>query len=385
VIKRCIIHFGLHKTGSSSIQQFLRRELTDPAFFYPESGREPHLRDNCHNRVLVAAFCDMPERYHTHAIEGVSFNTLRARGEQFKSQLRTWSRDGSSQTLILSAEELSNFEVGEARAMADFLRSLQWEVSGLGYVRKYKRLQESRFQQALRMPSLKMRLLPPEHDRFARFPYRHKIEKFLQIFGSDAVTVRKFDRSTLEGGCVVRDFCTRIGISQEVPPTKPTNRSLSLNAIRLLYAYRKFGTSAHGDRDLSIRDCLLVEKLSEIEGPRATFHSSLLLRSRDKWEGDVEWVSEFLGENMLGDLYADDSAPCLRSEADLLEFSPRSLEWLASASQTRPSLLKTGDPVLVARSVGLLRDRAVSETAGLAARTRQWFFSSRKHSIRTIE
>lgn len=303
----------------------------------------------------------------------------------FKKRLQMWSNKEASQTLLLSAEELSNFEFGEVRAMADFLRGLRCEVSGLAYVRKYKRLQESRFQQALRMPSLKRRLLPPEHDRFARFSYRHKIEKFLQIFGPEAVTVRKFDRSALEGECVVSDFRTHVGISQEVPASEPINRSLSLDAVRLLYAYRKFGTGAHEDRDPSIWDCLLVEKLSEVEGPRATFHSSLLVRSRDKWEDDVAWISEFLGENMLGDLYADDSAPCLRSEADLLEFSPPSLEWLASASGTKPSLLKTGDPALVARSVGLLRDRAVGQSAGRGVRKRLWFFSFKGLSIHTTE
>lgn len=383
--KRCVIHFGLHKTGSSSIQQFLRRQLTDPAFFYPESGCEPHLRDNCHNRVLVAAFCDVPERYHTHAIEGVSLNTLRARGEQFKNQLRTWGKKESSHTLILSAEELSNFESGEACAMADFLGSLPCEVSGLAYVRKYKRLQESRFQQALRMPSLKRRLLPPEHDRFARFPYRSRIEKFLRIFGPEAVTVRKFDRRTLEGGCVVRDFCTRVGISQELPSMEPINRSLSLDAVRLFYAYRKFGTSAQEDCDPSIRDCLLLEKLAQMDGPRAAFHSSLLERSKDKWRADVEWISEYLGEDMLGDIYADDGGPCLRSEVDLLKFSPWSLDWLTSASQTKSGLLKTGDPALVAKSVGLLRDRAIGDTAGASRRKRRWFFSFRNPSARTIE
>jgi len=382
---RCVVHFGLHKTVSSSIQRFLRRKLADPAFFYPESVQEPHLSDDCHNRILVAAFSATPERYHTHAVEGVSFSTLRARGETFKKRLRIWSNKEDSQTLLLSAEELSDFEPREVRAMADFLGSLQCEISGLAYVRKYKRLQESRFQQALRMAGQRRRLLPPEHDRFARFPYRQKIEKFLQVFGRESVTVRKFDVSTLEGGCVVRDFCAHVGISREPGVVERVNRSLSLDAVRFLYAYRKFGTGTHLGGDSSIRDHLLLDKLAEMDGPRAAFHSSLLAQNRDKWRADVEWISEHLGEDMLGDLYADDDAPCLRSEADLLEFSPHSLDWLASESRARSGLLKTGNPVLVAESIRLLHDRAVGKAAGSGVRKRQWFLNFKGPSTQAIE
>lgn len=361
-IKRCVLHFGLHKTGSTSIQQFLRRQLNDPAFFYPESGRDPHLQDNCQNRILVAAFRASPEQYHAHAKEGASRVLLRERGQLFKTQLQTWAKEEGTRTLILSAEELSNFEFDEVQTMAQFLRHLTSEISGIGYVRKYKELQESRFQQAVRMPGPRRWLLPPEDKRFARFHYRDKIEKFLQIFGRNAVIVRKFDRNNLEQKCVVCDFCKTIGISQPSPLIAQENKSLSLDAIRLLYTHRKFCLTGLQREDSSLGDYLLAEKLAELAGFRAAFHSTLLTQSEEYWRADVDWISEFLGEEMLGNLFADDDKPCIRNEADLFCFSTDSLEWLAKETGLAPSKLNHATPETVGDAVGILRDKTMRYT-----------------------
>jgi len=372
--KRCIIHFGLHKTGSSSIQRFLRHELRDERFYYPDSEQLPHLRDNCHNRPLCCAFQSHPEKYHSHAKEGASLSELRARGEWFKQQLSAGIGAENAKTLILSAEELSDFTAEEIGGLVRFLDSLSLDVSAIGYVRKYKQLQESRFQQALREPGPRGRLLPPEAPRFTIFPYRQKLEKFSEVLGSSAVRIKKFEAAALSDGGIIADFCRRVGIAQLPIFYGRANEGLSIDAVRLLYAYRKFHPGpVTGNAEGTIIS-RMVNKLSELKGERVTFHSSLLARSEDNWRADVNWISERMGEDMLGDLYGGDQQGCVRGEADLFVFSLPSLEWLASKAEVPLSTIRSGDPSLVAGAVGILKDHLSTEGNKTPQLGGGWFF-----------
>lgn len=357
MIEDCIIHFGLHKTGSSSIQWFLRHELRDERFFYPASGQLPHLLDNCHNRSLCCAFQDNPEKYHIHLKEGVGLTRLRARGEWFKKQIGTVTALRKVKTLILSAEELSNHSASELERLKDFLGGHGLTVRAIGYVRKYKQLQESRFQQALREPGTRRLPLSPEAPRFTNFPYREKLEKFPEVFGHSSVQVEKFEIAASSDGGVVGDFCRKAGIAQQPRSTAQQNEGLSMHAIRLLYVFRKFGSASSRVVEPIHANLRLIDKLSELKGDRVAFHSSLVRKSEHQWRIDVDWISQQMGDDMVGDLYGADDRDCLRGEADLFVFSLPSLEWLASESQTQFSELKSGAPHVVAESVGLLAKR----------------------------
>jgi hypothetical protein len=101
----------------------------------------------------------------------------------------------------------------------------------------------------------------------------------------------------------------------------------------------------------------LVEKLSELKGSRAFFHSSLLTSTEDKWRPDVEWAMQRTGFDLLGDIYEDDDKQCVRSQDDMLRFSPRSLDWLACAASIKATKIATGDPKAVAGAVRVLSER----------------------------
>ncbi len=100
--------------------------------------------------------------------------------------------------------------------------------------------------------------------------------------------------------------------------------------------------------------------MSELKGDRLVFHSSFFLRSESNWRADVDWISERIGEDMLGDLYADDEKDCVRSEADLLRFSKASLDWLARESGVSVRSLQDGNPKAVAQAVARLRNPVTS-------------------------
>ena len=139
MITRCIIHFGLPKTGTTSIQRFLRYELTDPGFHYPTFTTNRHLRDDCHNRALNRAFRSDPENFHAHVKAGLSKEILQKQGAAFREQLQHEVRSSPAHTLLLSAEDLSWFSLGDIRRLVEFLTSLGLRARALAFVRRLKR------------------------------------------------------------------------------------------------------------------------------------------------------------------------------------------------------------------------------------------------------
>jgi hypothetical protein len=358
MIKHCLIHFGFPKTGTTSIQRFLRHKLSDPGFYYPAFNTSGGLSDDCHNRALNCAFRSDPEKFHAHAKAGLSKEIIRQQGHAFCEQLQHAVRNASAHTLLLSAEDLSWFPADDIRALIDFVTGLGLPTQALAFVRRSKRDQESRFQQSLRDPGFLEITKQRRNEFLSRFlttHYKHPISNFDNGLGRSNVLLFEFDPSRFEGGCAVRQFCKLVGIRQQTIPATFVNDSLSSEALKLLCAYRTHGPGYGEGWGAMEENRRLVEKLSELKGPRLVFHSSLLNSKEDKWRADVEWAMERTGFDLLGNIYEDDDKPCVRGAEDMFRFSPESLDWLARAANVEPSRLASADPTVVAATVHTLR------------------------------
>ncbi len=63
-MSKCIIHIGMHKTGSTSIQKSLDG-FHDQEFFYAHLGNTPN-----HSLAIFSLFSSHPERHHLHIARG---------------------------------------------------------------------------------------------------------------------------------------------------------------------------------------------------------------------------------------------------------------------------------------------------------------------------
>lgn len=359
MIKSCILHFGLPKTASTSIQQFLRHDLEDAGFCYPGfSLDEGNVSDDCHNRALCCAFFSTPEKFHTSVKLGLSAESLRLQGEDGRRQLTNAVQRSKAHTLILSAESLYRFPFEDLQRLVEFLSNLYLRVRAIGYVRKFKRHQESFFQQRVRGPS-RAGLSKNFQFGFFSVSYQKNISKFDELLGKSNVIIREFDPRKFEAGCPVRHFCQTVGIQQKHIPLRAANESLSLEALQLLYAFRMFGAGYGKGLEAMNANTRLLERLSRCGGTRFFYHSSLLAQAEDEWRADVEWAEERTGIPLLGNIHEDDEKPCVRCEADLLRFSKESLEWLARETGVSFQSLQGGDPEAVAQAVERLREPVV--------------------------
>lgn len=374
---RIVVHFGLPKTGSTSIQESLFRYLNDPRFHYV-SFSNPKT-----SLVIATGFKDDPARFGAHARRGTSSDELQRLRKQAVDSLEAELQAAGGRTAILSSEAISSFHMQEIRNLCSFITKHRPAATAVAYVRRPKEYMESVFQQRVKGGVQRFRapsLLPN---------FRARFEHFDAVLGRQNVGLWLFDPASFPGHCVVQDFCSRLGITFRPEDAVRANEGLSLPALSLLFAYRKFGPGYGVGPTVPLENSLLVTKIRALPGPRLRLHSSVVapvIKARRK---GIEWMEERLGASLAEDLTLHDR-DAIRSEDELLRFTPEALRWLAEelgdgyVRRWHPEM----DPREVAEWMHLLRlklaaaDKRVQRDAVPKSPVRKMFNHIRRRALR---
>jgi len=313
-MSRCIVHVGMHKTGSSSIQVSLARHLADPAFHYLDFG-EPNA-----SRAISTAFRADPETYHINRRLGLDREALREEAARIRATLARELQQAGSRTAILSGEDICLLAPPELRALQRVLEVAGREPRIVAYVREPVSFMESAFQQRVKggLATLEMTPLYPR--------YQARFRKLERVFGPTRVEYWHYAPASFPSGCVVMDFCTRLGIAFDPASVVRSNQSLSLPALRLLYIYRRHGPAPQPGQEGRRRDRRFVRLLSRIEGPRLRFHADMVARILEASAEDRRWMEERLGVPLEG--AGSSATDAVRGDADLLHCDERGRAWL---------------------------------------------------------
>lgn len=315
------------KTGTSSIQAYLHglREASDSfeyvAFRSLDSGYI----------ISHLFFANLIYRYRGYRggylkLSEVDQNRREA-GEYLQMCIRR-ARDKHC-LLLLSWEVLWDMPEAELRQIRTRLESEGFEVRVLLYLRSWKEWIESMFQQKIKTGDHRGFPVPEAPPN-----YRVPIEKMDGVFGSDNVALAEYAPSKFREGCIVQDFCARIGI--EFVPTKRVrvNESLHLPAIKLLYVYNRFGRGMSQATGPQIQ--AMVTALSELGGVQMRLHSDVVAPWIPALERQRLWIEYRTGFSWgfeAFDIY-DDEVATIRTEADLFRLDKASMEWLARQTNT---------------------------------------------------
>jgi hypothetical protein len=368
----CILHYGFPKTGSTAIQRTLSVHLADPRFVYSHFQDPLHDHGN-HSRAMATAFGDRPEEYHSHMAEGVSAGMLLQERGRLLGRLDDEIASLSGTTFLLSNESLSFLRANGLHRLRQFLEKRHLSTRPVGYIRTMRDNFEASFVERLKH---RQGSLDDFFEGRAIGP-RSQIANLDKVFGRENVLLWTYNRRLFPDGCVVADFCQRLGIDRPPVLNREANRSLCLPAVRLLFAYRHFFPASPPGRRTIEHISALIAVLGEIAGPRFRFHPLPLEPVIREHGIHLDWLEERVGAS-LRDGMDDDAGPSIRSEEDLLDFSPESLDWLARRTGIPAGSLAGDDPSTVADAVDRLREIAVAEqvaaqrkAAGLPARLRQ--------------
>lgn len=317
--ERLIVHVGMHKTGTSSIQDSLAANLEDPRFQYVQFGQP-----NGSLAILQAYGRLSGIRPNAPPDDDIERRLI---GRRKGMTLITEALNGlHGQTGIVSGEAILTLSTKDLAFFFDLLRRYRRNTKVVAYLRRPKAYTESAYQQKLKS------LFVPLAGQPQVIAYRSVFERFDEVVGRSQVSLWLFDPPTLTRGCVVQDFCRRMKI--KFPPSKVirSNDGLSASATQLLYIFRKKNPT------FARRDKTIVEALSELKGNKLRFHSQLLSEIMRAPADQLDWASERVGEDMNED-YAVDDAMAIRNEADMLNLSPETIDWLGAATGVSAKLM----------------------------------------------
>ena len=291
-MKKCVVHIGMHKTGTSSIQRTLYNHLNHESIDYLDLGGANHSlpiaalfeANPKRKEILLKRFLSEREEEDR---EG-SLNKLMAKMiDQFKNM--------KSGTLIISGEGIRAIDPKGLIQFRDLLATYFDEIKIIGYVREPVSYLESAFQQIAKEGQCLQRL-----DRI--YPYYRKFGNFEEIFGEENLLLYKFDRDRLYQGDVVKDFCKRIGFSIPDEKIVRSNESISLNALSALC---NFWSCEGGKYFLGLpkrKKKRFISFFRFVKGDKLHFSKELVQPILDRNRQDLEWIEQRLGEPLETDL-----------------------------------------------------------------------------------
>ncbi len=212
---KCIIHIGVHKTGSTSIQLAFDGYKTE-AYSYADMGTPNHTTPF---QTLFST--DAREKYWTRLGQSAD-EKRRIYEERLDAALQ-----GEQDTIIFSGEGISLLDIAELKRMRSRLEKTCTEFTVVMFVRDPLSWTMSSMQEACKHGS-------PLQD----ISSQHVSERYRnvrQVFGEDEVCVIKYEDKKLFDGDVVAQFCSvlNLPLPLEYKPrfSNISMRSDSFNAL----------------------------------------------------------------------------------------------------------------------------------------------------------
>ena len=325
---KCILHVGMHKTGTTSIQNSLQK-LDDDTFYYAR------LRDRPNHSLAVNMIFAKPNDPRLKKKWFTKGGDVEVQGREGRRDLNTSVVTARGRTLVLSGEGMLRMPVADLNRLKNFMNLHGYDdIEVIAYIRPPMGYISSAVQQHIKtgnQSSFNITNSVPD--------YKAKFSKFDEVFGPDKVRLFKFDPNSFPGRDVVADFCAKAGIplSSIVPVRK--NESITRLAAQLRFQYTVHA-EAEGLRPLrgGAIAAALCERLLPLDPTRFRVAPSVLKPVADSLKSDIEWMEKRLGQPLQEDLR--DEPGDVRTEEDLLQPVPginqRLLEILAKIGEPVP-------------------------------------------------
>jgi hypothetical protein len=228
-MERIILHVGMHKTGSTSIQRTLDG-YRDDTFEYaklPPPIEEEKANSSNHSLLVSTSFSKNYKNLHELKGRGIQDSEIEQIRQKCRSTLSDCLEQTEARVLIISAESIIDLDFQSTQELGDFLKQYTQDVQVFAYVRDPFDFVKSATQEAFKWWS-EVRQPHP-------ICYRQYFESLEDVFGSKNVNYRIFRRNNLVEENVVTDFCSWIGLPNSIKSKTDANTSMSTDAARCLY------------------------------------------------------------------------------------------------------------------------------------------------------
>jgi hypothetical protein len=281
--KKCILHGGMPKTGSTSIQEaFFEFTSSDLVYAPLILGNHTFALEYLFNpkgkeRLKALPARRLPKHFHRR-VQGLA--------ERFEAFLKSNTR-----SVLISSEALVGPRLLDNRdALVDFLKPYFDEIEFVAYLRAPDDYMVSSMQQTLQSSE-------SYFDLKHFYPhYRESFEPWVETLGAANVSLIEYAPSRLNGGNVVSDFAARLGVSVIGANNEQSNTAQSAEAI----ATQQLWNRRLNEADLSFyqRAKISFGRREVIKFGKHNFgvEPKLLQSICKENQEDIAWAEEMLGK-----------------------------------------------------------------------------------------
>lgn len=220
--KNCIIHIGMPKTASTSLQDYFYNNI-EPNYKYPDIGT-PYISDK-----LFSLFSENPSEYHANYLKNLSIDEIAFENQKFHEFLVNDINASNKEFYILSSEDFFHMNSIEVQKIWKFT-NMHFDTSKIiGYVRNPTTFIPSAFQELCKFHGLQS--LETFH-----FYHRYKnFQNFDDIFGRDSVILLDYEMA-FNKNLILENLCSASGLKCTGSLKKQNNQSSSKEFIAIMFA-----------------------------------------------------------------------------------------------------------------------------------------------------
>ncbi len=309
-MRSCIIHIGMHKTGTTSIQQSLHR-FADKRFFYANLGGVCN-----HSLAIFSIFADKPESHHLHKVSKRDRAGVARYISEMKSDLEESIDNAADRTLLISGEDIGMLSIAALNKLKSYFAKHFEEISIVGYVRAPAAYISSGFQEKVKGGVTRGFDVAKEYRN-----YQKSFDKFDTVFGKENVHLWKFAPEIFPGGCVVSDFCQRLQIELPANRIVRSNESLSRPLVALFFTYGKYAAQFGFERMAGAESQRMARTLSAENDLKFRFSPDILRPILEDNHKDIQWMETRLGQPLTESLGSHQNGD-VSCDEDLLTVEP---------------------------------------------------------------
>lgn len=316
-----VLHIGVHKTGTSSIQETLahNREM-----LLRRGVLVPSVLPSNHSHFVYDAFADAPENYHANRARGRDRETIAARVAMTFDELRREVEAHEPDTLVFSAEDACTLRPAEVERLRDRLGGLftPTGVRVVLYTRHPVSYVTSAVQENVKGNGLTLERAKAIHVGDTKDRYRTIVDTWSAVFGEGALTVNSMEAAVAGPRGLVGHMLAVLGTGTEGVVEVRRNESICDEVLDFL-AER----NAAGAPPLAAGDARLLFGLA---GNRASVLSAA--------ERDAVWSRALPDMNVLAERFGILYEPPQLETADVALRRARLEEFCDALSAILPRL-----------------------------------------------
>jgi len=297
--KRLIIHIGMPKTGSTSLQSFLfdnSDELKELGIFYPKQLHH-------HNIKFYPIFLDNPFDFIHQRKFFSSDEIARKKHDEYKKDWINLFENNDYRDFIISSELLYLCTKKQISKIYKLIEGYFDDVKIICYIREPVSFLRSHIQQGIKAGLIveeKPENLIIKHSHACK--YSKYLINWLDIFKNHSIEVVNFDQKYLYEGDIIKDFLHRIGyedIAKDYEGIKKANVSLHTEVISFLYYFnQKYPVYLDGkinnQRGLKFDHAHIAKILKNIDKKEQTNQIKLSDALKEKLNNEIIFVNNLL-------------------------------------------------------------------------------------------